>query len=230
MILDTIVLLAAFLAIVFAAAAADIDFAGRLAVVAVFGLLLLYEPLLLWRYGATLGHRWANLRVVAESTGGHPAFATAFVRFVVKAVLGLPSFILMALTRQHQALHDRIAGTTVRIRDLDRARDLDVAWERTDVELAPPGMPSWVRRLVVIVIYVALSFLVLVLLSVGLVSQDCIMTETCTSGENLRLDIAGLVWLAVVALCIIAGWRGKLFGARRVRPEAEVSAEGWTEG
>lgn len=217
MVLDSIVVMSLFLTILFSASAVDIAMAGRLAVLALVALVLLYEPLLVSRFGATLGHRWSNLHVVSERTGGHPAFWAAFVRFIVKSVLGLPSFIFMAFTRRHQALHDRIAGTTVRIRDLSRAGDHDVAWERSDSELAPPGIPSLGRRVLVITLYVLASFIGLSLFSAVLVSRDCLATEICTESEELRATVAGAAWLALVAFCVIAGWRGYLWGARRRR-------------
>ncbi len=42
--------------------------------VAVAVILLLYEPVLVWRTGSTLGHTWTNLRVI-DDRGGHLSFA-----------------------------------------------------------------------------------------------------------------------------------------------------------
>jgi uncharacterized RDD family membrane protein YckC len=92
---------------------------GPVAVIAFYGLRFLYEPLLVTLRGATIGHSATNLRVVSPS-GGNPSFVRAFVRFIVKDVLGLPSFISMAFTNRHQAIHDLLTGTTVQIRDLTR--------------------------------------------------------------------------------------------------------------
>ena len=78
---------------------------GRVLVVLFYGLIFLYEPLLVWGFGATIGQRArTGLRVVDDATGGNPPFWRAFVRFVLKTVLGLPSGIAIAFTRRHQAL------------------------------------------------------------------------------------------------------------------------------
>lgn len=45
----------------------------------------------------------------------------AFARYIIKVVLGLPSFISMAFTSRHQAVHDVLTRTTVQIRDLTLA-------------------------------------------------------------------------------------------------------------
>ncbi len=215
LVLDTAVLIGGLLIIVFGVALLpDIPGVGRAAVVSIGALALLYEPVMVSRFGATLGHRWSNLRVVSERTGANPTFGAAFLRFLVKGVLGLPSFIVMALTRRHQAVHDRIAGTTVRIQDIARARITDVAWERSDAELAPPGLPSRMRRALVTVAYALLTLAVTSWVTTLVASGECLASDVCTTGESVRVDIAGIAWFALTALCVIAGWRGRLWGAR----------------
>jgi uncharacterized RDD family membrane protein YckC len=93
---------------------------GKAIRIVFLGLLLLYEPLFVASRGSTIGHSAMNLRVVGPS-GGNPSFVRALGRYVVKAVLGLPSFISMMFTRRHQAVHDVVTRTTVQIRDLSHA-------------------------------------------------------------------------------------------------------------
>jgi len=212
LVLDSVVLVGTTMFILFAA---DLAGATRVALFSCIALVLLYEPLLVSMTGATLGHRWSNLRVVVENTGANPGFARAFARFLTKSFLGLPSFIFMALTRRHQALHDLVAGTTVRINDPGQARAIDVARERSAGELEPLGIPSRGRRLGVIAAYLVGSFIAMSILSATLASDACLTTNQCTPGEEFRLQLVGMVWLAVVALIVIAGWRGRLQGARR---------------
>ena len=214
LLLDSVVMVVAFVLILFSAAATDIAGAGRVAVFGLAALFLLYEPVMVAHWGGTLGHRWANLRVVSENTGGNPGFWRAFFRFIVKSVLGLPSFIFMALTRRHQALHDRVAGTTVRIHDLSSAREMDVAWERSEAQLEPTGIPSRRRRVLAIVTYTAASFVLLSIISSFSASEACLVSGQCTAVEDLQLQILGFGWLAVIAFIVIAGWRGHLWGAR----------------
>lgn len=215
LVVDSVVLVAGLIAIVaFVEVTEGVPGTGRLGVAAIAALLLLYEPLLVAWHGGTLGHRIANLRVVHERTGGRPGFARAFARFALKSAFGLPSFLLMAFTRRHQALHDRVTDTTVRIHDLDRARATDVAWERGADELEPAGSPSRIRRAVVTLAYLVLSFAVLSVLGSVLVSEACSLNDRCTPHESLTLTVAGLAWMAASAWIVVAGWRGRLPGGR----------------
>ena len=84
--------------------------------------LLLYEPLLVWRVGGTIGHRAMNLRVVDNRTRQSVSLPKAVTRYVVKALLGVFSFLTMSLTRRHQAVHDMVTTSSVRIRNPEKAR------------------------------------------------------------------------------------------------------------
>ena len=84
--------------------------------------LLLYEPLFVWRFGGTIGHRAMNLRVVDNRTGEKVSLFKALGRYLVKVVFGMFSFFTMSFTRRHQALHDLITNSSVRIRDPRKAK------------------------------------------------------------------------------------------------------------
>lgn len=85
-------------------------------------ILFLYEPFLVWQFGGTVGHRLMNLQVVDNRTlTGLSAFK-ALTRYVVKLLLGIFSFLSMSLTRRHQAVHDLVTNSSVRIRDPNRAQ------------------------------------------------------------------------------------------------------------
>jgi uncharacterized RDD family membrane protein YckC len=86
------------------------------------GGILLYEPLLVWRTGGTVGHRAMNLQVVADRTGGHPSLIQALARFLIKGFLGALSFLTMNFNKRHQALHDLLTESSVRIRDASKAQ------------------------------------------------------------------------------------------------------------
>lgn len=210
---DFTVGMAGLLAVVLLAAlTTSVPGSGRLAVAALVALAVLYEPVMVWRFGGTVGHRRANLRVVHDATGGNPGLLRAFARFLAKGVLGPLSFTSMALTRRHQAMHDGLTGTTVRIRDLARAHPSDVRWEREIDE--PAGLPSRFRRAAVIVAYVALSFVVLAAASTLLLPDACVVDDHCSAGEELTSWLLSLAWLGACAWLIIAGWRGRLWGCR----------------
>jgi uncharacterized RDD family membrane protein YckC len=81
------------------------------------GSALLYEPILVSRRGATLGHTLAHLRVVDLETGRPPDATSAFARFWLKATSGILAVGIMALTGRPHALHDLAVGTIVQETD-----------------------------------------------------------------------------------------------------------------
>jgi uncharacterized RDD family membrane protein YckC len=188
-------------------------YSGQVGVVAFAGFLLLYEPVLVAMRGATIGHRRANIRVVSLKSGGNPSFLQALVRYWVKGILGLLSFATMALTRRHQAVHDRLTRTTVQVMDLSQARDSDVVWERAEAEWH--GLPPRSRRVLAIVSYSLAAFVVMTIALSVLLSEACLVGEHCTRAENLLSSGLAFGWLAATVAIIIYGWRGRLWGSRR---------------
>ena len=91
-------------------------------VIAWWAVLLLYEPVLVWRWGGTVGHRAMNLRVVDNRSEGNVSLLKALARFVIKGLLGIFSFLTMNFSRRHQAVHDIVTQSSVRIRDATKAR------------------------------------------------------------------------------------------------------------
>ncbi len=83
--------------------------------------LFLYEPIFVWRLGGTIGHRAMNLQVVDNGTEGPVSLPKALARFCLKALLGILSFFTMSFTRRHQAVHDILTNSSVRIRDAAKA-------------------------------------------------------------------------------------------------------------
>ena len=75
--------------------------------------LFLYEPVLVSLTGGTLGHHFANLRVVDDRHGGNVSFLKACARVVIKGLLGWYSFVILAATRRNQAAHDLLTRSTV---------------------------------------------------------------------------------------------------------------------
>lgn len=199
------------------------EHSGRAALFLTLAFLMLYEPVLVSRFGATVGHRVSNIRVVADRSGANPSFRRAVARFFIKAVLGLYSFITMAVTRRHQAVHDSLTATTVQIRDLSRARPGDMEFARTAATEA--SIPNKWRRLGVTLVYEATLFLIVSVFSGLAVSFECIDHDACTSQEDLLLNAAGLVWIAAAIYVIIAGWRGRLWGARSTRSSLDIQGQ-----
>jgi uncharacterized RDD family membrane protein YckC len=201
----------------------DIPGSGRVMELALLALCLLYEPILVWRYGGTIGHRFNRLRVVSDDTGGNPSFPRAFLRFVIKSVLGVVSFMTMAVTARHQAMHDSLTSTTMQIRDPSRVRSYDIVWERP--EEAVVGLPSRRRRITIIVLYETLLYLAAGAANDQLLSDACAVTLQCSPAERIRLGIVSVAYLAAVFWILVYGWRGRLFGARAAVAPAGSSAK-----
>lgn len=179
---------------------------------------ILYEPLLVSFLGGTIGHSRANLRVVDDRTHGNVGLMKAFARSILKIGLGWYTFVSMTASRRHKAVHDILTRSTVQIRDPSIARPSDYNHER--IELSNSLMPSRLRRLLVIAGYLAASLLVLVLVTgfvvhpSGLVSNACLHQSFCSAYERLVMNLIGLAYLAIMAICVGLGWRGRLWGAR----------------
>jgi hypothetical protein len=190
---------------------------SRVLGVLVIAALVLYEPILVSRIGGTLGHYFNNLRVVDEGNGGNISFLKACARVVIKGLLGLYSFVILAATRRNQAVHDLLTGSTVQIRDRAKALPGQYIVERT--ELAATDMPSPRRRLAVISGYLLLTAIVYLLITRGIIaagvfSDGCLDRNVCSAGERILSLNLGLTLLAASAACIALGWRGRLIGAR----------------
>ena len=84
--------------------------------------ILFYEPIMVWRFGGTIGHRAMNLRVVDNRTAGNVSLLKAVARLVVKGLLGVVSFFSMNFSRRHQAVHDILTGSSVQIRNPTKAQ------------------------------------------------------------------------------------------------------------
>jgi len=91
---------------------------------------VLYEPIQVAMFGATVGHRAMNLRVVDDETGANPTLFRAFLRTLCKGLFGLLAFTTMGASRRHRAVHDMFTATTVQIRNRERAQSFHYVLER----------------------------------------------------------------------------------------------------
>jgi uncharacterized RDD family membrane protein YckC len=215
--IDTALVFGALITVLLLGDIADgVPGSGRLVWILMVALLFLYEPLLIWRRGATIGHSARQLQVVSIDTGERPGFLRALVRYLIKVILGLPSFVTMTFSRRHQAVHDILTRTTVQ---LAASADPDMAeyhLERVvhdDLEL-----PSPLRRLVAIAVYLASVFVVYGIALVAIDRDHCAQAQACTGPLRATVEGLALLWLCLSVGVVIAGWKGLLFGARRVTP------------
>jgi uncharacterized RDD family membrane protein YckC len=188
-------------------AVSDVAGATRVVLLLILALVLLYEPLLVSRRGATIGHAVARLRVVDVRTGRWPSFGRAFVRFLIKGIL------TMALNRRHQAVHDLLTHTAVQVPETEEL----VEFHAERIEEADVVLPSRARRLVVILLYLVVVFFASNIAIALVAGPGCLSDRVCSGGARAAIQLLGVRWLAVSGATIIAGWKGLLFGARRSR-------------
>jgi len=182
--------------------------------------LILYEPLLVSLTGGTIGHHARNLRVQRDADGGNLNFLFAFLRWCLKAFLGIVSFFFIILTRRHQALHDMATRSIVTVKDSGQLRSGDFAEER----VGPVGdsSVSTGRRIAVILGYAVLLSVLVMVLPLSMVSDACLLSDICSGEEDMLLTGIDTVWLVGLGLVAVLGWKGKLIGARGKRTQPEV--------
>jgi hypothetical protein len=145
------------------------------------------------------------MRVVDEDNGGNISFLKACTRVVIKGLLGLHSFEILAATSRNQAVHDLLTGSTVQIGDPAKALPGQYIIEHT--ELAATDMPSPRRRLAVIFGYLLLTaivylFVIRGIIAAGVISDGCIDRNVCSASERILSLNLGLTLLAASAVCI----------------------------
>jgi uncharacterized RDD family membrane protein YckC len=177
-------------------------------------MMLLYEPVLVSVTGGTLGHYFTNLRVVDDRSGGNVSFLKACARVVIKGLLGWYSFVVLAATRRNQAIHDMLTRSTVQIRDPAKALPGQYVTERS--EPAPANMPPRWRRIAVICVYLVLLFILVAAIGLTFLSPGCFNRSVCSAGERVFDLATNIILLVMMAFIVALGWKGKLFGARKV--------------
>jgi len=217
-VVDWIIAMAVLFGAVAVAISVESDNFSRVLGFLVIAALLLYEPVLVSFTGGTLGHHFTNLRVVDDRSGGNVSFLKACARVVLKGVLGWYSFVILAATRRNQAVHDLLTRSTVQIRDPARARPGQYMTERAEPVVS--GMPSRLRRAMVICVYLLLLFVIFVVVAgamaaTGLMSLNCLDKDYCSSVERMLNLASAAALLVMMAVVVALGWKGKLFGGRR---------------
>jgi uncharacterized RDD family membrane protein YckC len=217
--IDTIIFMLILVGALTVAVSFKSDNVARILGFTVVATWLLYEPGLVSMTGATIGHHMYNMRVV-DDRGGNVGFGKAVLRVVLKTLLSWYSFITMATTSRHQAVHDLLTRSTVQIRDIAKAQAHHFAASRQ--ELSAPSMPSKVRRTVVIAVFLLAIFVLFTVLlaatvPLGLVSERCIDGAPCSVRENVSIGILWIGWFGLSVGSAIFGWRGRLWGAQTRR-------------
>ncbi len=181
--------------------------------------MLFLEPMLIWLTGGTIGHHYSGIKVIGKTTGKNLFVLNGLVRFIVKTLFGIYSVVTMLLTRKHQSLHDLLSGSVVVFKNESRAKQHHTLTERTATD--ETRKPSVLRRILVILVYNALTAVAIGLVSQLLVSPSCHLKNLCTENEDAILAGLALVLIASVIFYVIAGCLCKLPGAYYRRPAAD---------
>ena len=82
-------------------------------VIAFLVIFVLYEPIMVSQIGSTFGHHMNKLKVQRDDNGKRLSFGTAFIRFIIKATLGIISLFTVTVSKDKKAIHDMIVNSTV---------------------------------------------------------------------------------------------------------------------
>lgn len=214
-IIDWLVFVAAFFTI--ANLIAPLEVHGGFKAAAVVLVILVLEPGLVAATGATIGHHLRGLRVLDAGSGRNLNIFRAIVRFILKSLLGFVSLIFVLVTKRHQAIHDLVSGSVVVIKNPTNFQDHDVLPERI-VEEEGYIYPSGERRVLVIFLYIVALVLGTSALAAFALSEQCLFREVCSPNDQLLETLIGGAWLVALAVTVVLGWRGRLWGARRKKP------------
>lgn len=219
---DLLVYAGAFLLLVIAGSFDLAPSVWRWIAVLIVGGMILYEPVLVAGAGGTLGHRSLGLRVVTARGHGPVSFHRALLRSVAKAITGFTSFLFIITTNRRQALHDVAAGTVVIPRQGGHiAIEYLLEEGRDDPHFI---MPSSGRRVFAIAGYVVLLIVMLGVASAFVFSEDCLYSNFCSGRDKVAEAVLSAISLLVLAVIVVNGWRGRLWGARG-RAEASGAPE-----
>ncbi|HEY1774177.1 MAG TPA: RDD family protein [Gammaproteobacteria bacterium] len=178
------------------------------------GPLFLLEPLMVTATGGTIGHHLLRLRVMRQDGDGNLNIFAATLRFVIKALTGWFSFILVLTSRKHQALHDILSRSIVVHRDAARVPTHEALAERQVEDGAFVYPPVW-RRVLVIFAYCLLVFVIVEIAVAASVSYPCLEYKHCGDKDRVALFTLDVFWLAGTSISVVLGWKSRLFGARR---------------
>ncbi len=178
------------------------------------GIILLWEPFFVSVTGGSVGHHLIGIKVVSNTTGKNINFFAAFVRFIVKIVLGNFSIVFIFITRYHQAIHDGLARSVVIVKHPETVPEYEALPARQS-ELAGYHYPPIWKRGVMMVIYNIALILLIGTLTGLLLPEDCLVYSHCTMWQNITLTAWQLTWVIVSLVIIALCWKGRLLGCRR---------------
>jgi len=74
---------------------------------------ILYDPLMVSIFGATIGHRMNRIKVQQDDKDKNINFGFAILRFLIKAFLGWISFFTVSTNKDKKAINDMIVNSVI---------------------------------------------------------------------------------------------------------------------
>jgi hypothetical protein len=176
------------------------------------------EPVLIALTGGTIGQHIKGIKVQSYTSGKNLNILLASIRFVIKALTGWWSFILVLTTKRHQALHDVISMSTVVNKTSDKLPATEALPERTFQEEGYLH-PSRKLRASMILVYSFFSSIALAALLNLLISRECLEFNLCKTIERTTASVLSILWFFTIGLIIVLCWHGRLVGCRRKRSD-----------
>ena len=210
--LDALVLVAMFLLAMNLLAQVDIH-GGYKAAIVVLAFFVL-EPGMVSFTGSSIGHHLRGLRVQDARTGANIGLFRAVVRVAAKSFLGWISIVFMLVTKRHQTIHDMVVTSVVVFKNPETIAE-GHALEEREIEEAGYSYPSSGRRIIVIIAYILLAFIVCSAGVVLLSSEECLQFDRCSNTDLAWEALFSIIWICLLTAFIVLGWRGRLPGARR---------------
>jgi uncharacterized RDD family membrane protein YckC len=178
--------------------------------------IFLLEPVAVSATGGSIGHHIIGLRVRKEQSDERITLLAAVVRFVVKTFFGLPAFFVAFVSRKRQALHDVVAKSLIVHKSTVGLPPHELLPPRTRTDEHVTYSSIW-RRLLVIVLYCVLFYFVWSLVVFVLIAGPCAQYGKCSQAQAIVVLGAMVTLLVAVITFAVLGWRGSLYGCRKLR-------------
>ena len=187
-------------------------------IVIVFVPIFFFEPVLVSYTGGTIGHHLLKLKIQDVSNAKNINIFLAFIRFILKTLLGVISLMFILTTRKHQAIHDFFANSIVAYKNPKQVPEYEALVERV-IEEEGYFYPSKFRRIFMIILYNILLLILIKFITRFPVSERCIENNMCTPFEDIILIGLGIIWLISASLLLVGGWKSLIFGCKRKKIE-----------
>ena len=177
------------------------------------------EPLLVSYWGQTVGQYLMGIRVVREADLSRCLLLLSFVRYYLKAVLGVWSLVYIFFSRNHKAIHDYVTHTVVILSPYRLAKSPSFAEEGMTEQKTEKDYlyPSVLRRFVLFIVWWVVTIIVMQAVAEGLLS---LVVGTDRAEQLLESGDRLVTTIEVILLLVIASLsaKGLLPGAEKKNP------------